>query len=630
VASNRQSDNGVGRSGRFRSLIPFFRRRPQAGPVAPSSVPTASLAVRPPWWRMAVQRMVGGLWPGFRTGRAAGRPGSPSRLGDQAGSPKRPLVAQRTPLASKASVLPVRKQARQPLTSARPFSTPRDTMIGGLAPQLTMAPPPGWGLPAQQDSAELEAGQPSPAALAAQASQAASVALQREAARVSLASPPARSLAAPPTLTGTRPTETRHSNARYTDARPASDLRVQRTAAAQSLAAESLTAPQPMTPEQRWREAVAQVPLETPRPFPTSMRPLVAQLAGKTSGVGYTTGAATRRALNEVGAFGATTGSVVHLAQAPSSGPAQLGVLAHELTHARTPIARPRFMLHNHVGHMDSDERQARSVGEQFTNPVAASLATPNAGRPGIAVQRSLIGGLTDRVTDAVGSAGSQATGMVGGLANQATSAIDSGASSLTSQAGSAVSGLSDRFTSAASDLGNEAANQAGTVTAGLVDQLPVGGGAAGALGGLSQIARTMVESAVRDATSSTVSQANDAVSQMSQTAQGMASQLQGMATDGVNSAAGQANQWVNGAVSQASGAVQGVGDQVGAAVSDAENAAAGGINSALNKAGSALGAGPGATPQISGQDLDRIAEALEERLLRQLERRGGRYAGVF
>ncbi|MFD1050360.1 hypothetical protein ACFQ1S_34960, partial [Kibdelosporangium lantanae] len=37
-----------------------------------------------------------------------------------------------------------------------------------------------------------------------------------------------------------------------------------------------------------------------------------------------------------------------------------------------------------------------------------------------------------------------------------------------------------------------------------------------------------------------------------------------------------------------------------------------------------------GVVPQISGQDLDRIAEALEERLLRQLERRGGRYAGVF
>lgn len=419
---------------------------------------------------------------------------------------------------------------------------------------------------------------------------------------------------------------------------------------AQSLAAQPVEAAQPGTPEQRWREAVAQVPLETPRPFPTSMRPLVAQLAGKASGVSYTTGAATRRALNEVGAFGATTGSVVHLAQAPSTNPAQLGVLAHELTHARSPVPRPRFMLHDHTGHMDSDERQARSVGDQLTNrPAVSSLAVSNlpvsnlavsnlavsslamtGSRSGIAVQRSLLGGLTDRATDAVSSAGSQATGTVDGLANQATSAIGSGANALSSEAGSAVSGLSDRFTSAASGLGNEAASQAGTVSAGLVNQLPVGGGAAGALGAVSQIARTMVQSAVSDATSSTVAQANEAVSQMSQTAQGMAGQLRTMATGGVNSATSQVSQWVNGVVTQAGNAAQGVGDQVGAAVGDAENSVANGVNVVMNKAAGALGAGPGAAPQISGQDLDRIAEALEERLLRQLERRGGRYAGVF
>jgi hypothetical protein len=43
-------------------------------------------------------------------------------------------------------------------------------------------------------------------------------------------------------------------------------------------------------------------------------------------------------------------------------------------------------------------------------------------------------------------------------------------------------------------------------------------------------------------------------------------------------------------------------------------------------RAPGALGAASG----LAGADLDKIAEALEERLLRQLERRGGRYAGVF
>jgi hypothetical protein len=66
-------------------------------------------------------------------------------------------------------------------------------------------------------------------------------------------------------------------------------------------------------------------------------------------------------------------------------------------------------------------------------------------------------------------------------------------------------------------------------------------------------------------------------------------------------------------------------------AVSNAASGLASGAGGLMNRATNALGAaGPGVAQALSGPDLDKIAEALEERLLRQLERRGGRYAGVF
>ncbi|MBP2329917.1 hypothetical protein JOF56_010302 [Kibdelosporangium banguiense] len=378
----------------------------------------------------------------------------------------------------------------------------------------------------------------------------------------------------------------------------------------------------------------------------------MAQLTGKAHGARYTTGSATRRALREVGALGATTGSVVHLAQQPSMAPSSMGVLAHELTHARAPVSRPRFMLHNHTGAMDSDERQARSVGSMFEGaslspasamPAAAPVRVQRFGLPsasglvgGLRDQASgALGGLRDQATGAVGSLGNQAAGAVGGLRDRATSAIGDGASAVTNQVSSAASGLSDRFTSAASDFGSRMANEASTVTAGIVDNLPVGGGANGVVGAVSQMAQTVVENAVREATQTATAQASQAVGEVSQAAQNMASNLQSMATDGVSGLAGQANQMVSGAMGQATGALQGLGDQAMGALGDAQSAVTSGLGSLGGMANQAMGAvgnalGPGASQAMSGLDLDRLAEALEERLLRQLERRGGRYAGVF
>ncbi|TCO55200.1 eCIS core domain-containing protein [Actinocrispum wychmicini] len=678
MASNRRSDSG----GRLRGLIPFRKRKPERAPIA-----TSGLAVRPPWWRMAVKRMVAGLWPGFRAGQSA-EYGQAESSGPQVSVARKPLLARREPLVSKTSVLRPRKTtARGDRPTA--ITGPRSGIAGrseALTPPMTVTAPKDSVAPLSHTSAAhlLVGGRASVVVQQDEAEYATDdvnaaaepeVVVRRESARTPVVLPPVAapvSLSPPPALTVQRSTstqaaksgKTRHSG-QSGRSRPRGQVQrstatnqsvtgealtsqaltsqpvgqttslypsmsvvgprgPQETLAASSLI-ESSTEDEPKSPEQRWREAVASVPLESPRPFPTSMRPLVAQLAGSAERVSYTTGPATRRALTEVGALGATTGTVVHLAQQPGT---DMGVLAHELTHARSPISRPRFMLHAPTGSMDSDERHARSVGDAFTDTVSAS-PTMTSGLPPMKVRRlfgsNMMDGLTNQATGALGGLGGQATNAVSGLANQATSAIGSGASDVSGQLGSAASGLSDRFSSAANDFGSSLANQAGAVSAGLVDQLPVGGGS-----GIAQVARTAVENAVREATATTVAEAHNAVGQVSQAAQGMVGQAQGMASGLVDSAGGQVNQWVNGAVSQAQGAVQGVGDQASQAVAGAENAAAGAVNGAMNQAAGAMGLGPGSAPQISGQDLDRIAEALEERLLRQLERRGGRYAGVF
>lgn len=295
--------------------------------------------------------------------------------------------------------------------------------------------------------------------------------------------------------------------------------------------------------EQRWRAAVKARPLEAPRAFPASLRPLVARYAGD-SAASYTTGPATRDALAQAGALGATTGSVVHLPGAPAAAmSAELtGVLAHELTHARQPVGRPRFLLRAHSGAMDADERAAHTVGQQ-----AAAGTGFSASQDGSApvVHRSI--------------------------------------SSLASAAGAAVP-------------------PPGSVTPGLVDQLPVGG----ASGNAVSEARTAGEGFASHATGA------DA------TTRGL---LAALAAADPSDAAELA------AAASSAGA---------AGSAAAGELAAAGHHDAGSAPTAAAGHGAGATAAASAArsasdiDVERIIEAVEQRLLRQLERRGGRYAGVF
>jgi hypothetical protein len=306
------------------------------------------------------------------------------------------------------------------------------------------------------------------------------------------------------------------------------------------------------------------------------MRSLVASLAGSADRPSYTTGPATRRALAEAGALGATTGTVVHLAARPSTDPTSLGVLAHELTHARQPVGRPRFLLGIPSGAADADERTARSVGRR--------------------VRDGLLGATNAGATD-IG-----ATGI--GAAEAAARKV-----------GATEVGAAEQVRFAE---GQRFSDQTGAMSAGLVDRLPVGGAAAaGMLGAPSNVVPNEVRSALPGG-------------------------LPGAVPDGLPSA-------VSGAVPSGPAALL---PMLGSAESTAEptartleHAAGSATHLADQAAGQAAGQATGSPAghpgeqsagQAAGQaghsaaDLDRIVEALEQRLLRQLERRGGRYAGVF
>jgi len=63
----------------------------------------------------------------------------------------------------------------------------------------------------------------------------------------------------------------------------------------------------------------------------------------------------------------------------------------------------------------------------------------------------------------------------------------------------------------------------------------------------------------------------------------------------------------------------------------DLGQAAAGAATTAMGAVmGATTGGTPGGAAPPSNVDIDRLADLLEQRLLKQIERRGGRYAGVF
>jgi uncharacterized protein DUF4157 len=432
------------------------------------------------------------------------------------------------------------------------------------------------------------------------------------AARPRLASKPATerssvlraSVAEPPSLVSSRPALVS----------PAVD----RTAARTGVTAQ----PVATTPVQRWQAAIARMPLEPARPFPSDVRPLVAELTGSADRPSFTTGPATRAALQAAGAHGATTGTVVHLPEMPGARSDRIGVLAHELSHARNPVTRPRFLLRSATGAMDADERTAHGVGARVQRAVTHGGGARDRGSSG---GTSMLGAVVAR---SVRSGSSQAPGGSSSVSGGSpASQQNSGSSAVrSSSAGPRVasvmrSALTDRLADQAQSFVGDSdavtglrqrAQQAKTVAAGIVDNLPVGGaGAAGLVDAVRPGGLASLPSALAGPASAVADEVSAGVADRPQVMEFASGAVPG----------------VGGVVDEVSGA----GAQALSHLTSATTTQAAGLVSGAAGAGQQVaGAAPGAAGALSHVDLDRITAAIEERLLRQLERRGGRYAGVF
>jgi hypothetical protein len=274
---------------------------------------------------------------------------------------------------------------------------------------------------------------------------------------------------------------------------------------------------------------------------------MAAAISGRTRPPLFTTGPATRHALGAAGALGATTGTVVHLPSVPA-GPDVSAVLAHELTHTRSPVRRPRFFLGGVSSLLDDDERSALAAG-------ARQSATTLIGRGS-----TLLGQGRSAASDLIGRGEQAAAGLIG--------------------------------------PGRQALAGAGETAAGIVDQLPVGGG----LGAVGDVATRAARAAVLEAAASPPAAAS-----------GFADDTRGAVTGALDSAAGAAS----GHLDQAGAAAGGLADQAAGAVSGAVTPVTGAAGGAVSAAKQAL-------------DPDKVVEIVEQRLLREIERRGGRWAGMF
>jgi hypothetical protein len=379
------------------------------------------------------------------------------------------------------------------------------------------------------------------------------------------------------------------------------------------------------TPRQRWEAAVASRPLEAPRELPDPLRQLARGITGRSTAPRYTTGPATRHALSAAGALGATTGTTVHLPAVPTTAPPSVSVLAHELTHTLNPVRRPRFFLGlGHSAHLDDDERSALAAGASMLGGRHGGPGTTfsGSGLPGMGPAG--LGGGASGILGGAGGAGagdlsSAGRGLIGSAgASQALSA----GGFLGGSGGSGDPGMPGALGAAARD----AAGDSGGMGAGIVDGLPVGGG----VGAMADLATSTARQTVLAAMPG-----------------GAFPGMGGGTLDGGGSGGG----GFDGAGFGASG-FDGGGASAGGASGGGGGASSGAVGAGSATAG---GAAPAGAPAAGGQgtggqppavpglatvggdvahagpiDADRIVEMVEARLLQEIERRGGRWAGVF
>jgi len=351
-------------------------------------------------------------------------------------------------------------------------------------------------------------------------------------------------------------------------------------------AARPLAPPARATRAGRFAATVRSAPLERPRPLPSWTRPLARAITGRDQAPSMTTGPSTRRALRSAGVRAAATGAVIHLPSLPEPTPASIGVVAHELSHVADRTTRPRLFLDDLI---DQGERRARAVGAR-----AESLA-----------ERAVSGGLgraRRRVGQEVGSRLEQARTGAEELAATGLSAVRSRAgraAATAAEALPAVTGREPSMARLAPDLGS----------------LPVGG----------------LVSAGREALGGLASSGRDAWSGLTDRAGAMARDTESRAEGAMGGALEAARSEATRLAAPAARTVDAAAESAPSAVDQARSGLAGAMDTAEQVTGqvaSFLASASAATDPFS--QMGELLEALEERLLVELERRGGRFAGMF
>lgn len=336
----------------------------------------------------------------------------------------------------------------------------------------------------------------------------------------------------------------------------------------------------------RWRRAASAAGLDRPAPWPGWIRPLVRVVAGTRTAPQLTHGPRTARALSASGTRAAAWAGAVHLARAPAETAQDLEVVAHELSHVVDGVdgvagvagidgvATPRFF---DGGQSEPGEPRARGIGRAVG--AFARGAAPH--RPGLAVRvaRMLAGGRPSKRFDEAGASHGHPDAGAGaeppvttrwqGTPSRVPPGMPRGATIFRRPAAGRSAGP-DR---------SRPARRPAPATPG-VSALPVGG--------TLTVMRSPAETSVARAPGARRIAVPDLAGATSSAPRG----------------------------GRASAATP------GGTTSSAAGAATGALTGAL---GSAAGAAVDPASQLGD-----LLEALEERVLVELERRGGRYAGAF
>jgi hypothetical protein len=370
-------------------------------------------------------------------------------------------------------------------------------------------------------------------------------------------------------------------------------------------------------------------PLDRPQPLPAWASPMVRLVVGRP--VLMRSGAKTARALAAAGSPAAADEGIVHLAAPLRRTPASLAVLAHELSHVAEGDKRPRFLFDDLL---DEGERRARGVESAVRSAAGSYLGNRlsglssavgdtarsglgaagmgNALSPGGALAgirsavRDSLGGLMDRgVSEVVGAVPSASQVIAGGgspaalgrdlLSRARPSGWPTGAAALEAIGDTArvARGLSPSTVQA-----GPLADSVASLVPGGVGSLPVGG-LGGAARGLMDRANVVVNEASAGGIGEATSFAENAMAD-------------------VHEGIGAAPSGAEGLLSLGEGSLENAAEQFG-----------GGVERAQATLGSLVGGTATAATDAFSQ-MSEFIEVLEERLLAELERRGGRFGGMF